>query len=122
MDITPQIAPGLKIIQSYQAGCFRINGEKFSGPVMVMDDKVLPWVPSAQGGIINDDDIRALKGQVDVLLIGMGGQFSMLPPSQRARFIGIGFQVDIMDTPAACRTYNILTMEGRRVAAALHPV
>ena len=69
-----------------------------------------------------NDQIKRLSGQVDVLLIGAGASFVPFTPAERAQYSKLGFTVDVMDTPAACRTYNILAAEGRRVAAALFPV
>ncbi|HPQ50800.1 MAG: Mth938-like domain-containing protein [Alphaproteobacteria bacterium] len=117
MDITPFVSADQKLIQSYTQGRFRINGEVFSYPVLVWGAHVEEWCVSDFTQI--NDQIHALNGQIDVLLIGGGATFSVLSPSKRAAFIGLGFSVDVMDTGAACRTYNVLTAEGRRVAAAL---
>jgi uncharacterized protein len=56
------------------------------------------------------------QGQVDVVLIGMGPQIAALPAGLRMRWRPQGLGVEIMDSPAACRTYNVLLSEGRRVA------
>ncbi|MDD3021351.1 MAG: Mth938-like domain-containing protein [Alphaproteobacteria bacterium] len=119
MDITPLVSADLKLIQSYKTGQFRINGQVYDHPVLILGDSVVAWGVSAFDEV--NDQIRSLEGQVDVLLIGAGESFSVLPPSKRVQFQGLGFTVDVMDTPAACRTYNVLTSEGRRVAAALIP-
>ncbi len=120
MDITPLVSADLKLVQSYKAGQFKINGQVYDHPVLICGENVSKWNVSAFDQV--NDQIRALTGQIDVLLIGAGVSFSVLPPAQRAQFQGLGFTVDVMDTPAACRTYNVLTSEGRRVAAALIPV
>lgn len=120
MDITPLMRPELKIIQSYGAGFFRVNGEIFKSPILIMGESVSLWTGAERPSEVSDD-IRALTGQIDMLLIGMGGTFSVLPPSKRLPFKELGMTVDVMDTPSACRTYNVLTAEGRRVAAALIP-
>ncbi len=56
---------------------------------------------------------------VELLLIGAGTQFAVVPPDLRERFRPTGIAVDAMDTGAACRTYNVLLAEGRQLAAAL---
>ena len=63
--------------------------------------------------------------EFDVLLVGMGER--MRPPpdgfaAARAALEAAGAGVDVMATPSACRTYNVLLAEGRRVAAALTPI
>ncbi|MCB1557762.1 MAG: Mth938-like domain-containing protein [Alphaproteobacteria bacterium] len=120
MDITPLVSSNLKLIQSYKTGQFRINGQVFDGPVLIHGEQAEEWCVSSFDDI--NAQIKSLDGHIDVLLIGAGASFSVLPPAQRAKFQGFGFTVDVMDTPAACRTYNVLTSEGRRVAAALIPV
>lgn len=120
MDITPLVTPELKLIQSYAAGMFRINGEVYQCPVLVYGETVEEWRVSSFRDV--NEQIKNLVNQIDVLLIGAGARFSVLPPSQREAFAGLGFTVEVMDTPAACRTYNVLTAEGRQVAAALIPV
>ncbi len=122
VDITPLMRPEQKLIQSYATGSFRINGEVFAHPILVMGESVATW-QCGDNPLSLSDDLRALSGQVDVLLIGLGiAGATPLPPSQRAALNGLGMTIDIMDTPSACRTYNVLTAEGRRVAAALIPV
>lgn len=120
MDITPLMRPEQKIIQSYGAGFFRVSGEILKHAILITDENVIEWMGAAEPLQVSAD-ILALKGTVDILLIGMGTNFPVLPPSKRAQFAELGMTVDIMDTASACRTYNVLTAEGRRVAAALLP-
>ena len=123
MDITPQVSASLKIIQSYKGAGFRINGQIYEGAIIVCGDEVRPWPRRQEDNPLEiSDALRALVGQVDVVLIGMGRQSACISPAIRSKFRGLGFSVDAMDTPAACRTYNVLTAEGRRVAAALLPI
>ena len=122
VDITPLMRPEQKLIQSYSSGSFRVNGEVFKHPILVMEDSVKEWV-CGNKPLSLSDDLRALSGKIDVLLIGLGSAGATpLPPSQRAALTGLGMTIDIMDTPSACRTYNVLTAEGRRVAVAAIPV
>ena len=58
----------------------------------------------------------------EILLIGCGPRMQMLPPGLRQALKAIGVVAEPMDTGAACRTYDILISEGRRVAAALLPM
>ena len=121
MDITPLMRPELKIIQSYGAGFFRVNGEALKYPILIADESVGEWV-GANEPLTISDQILSLQGKIDMLLIGMGKNFTVLPPSKRTQFANLGMTVDIMDTASACRTYNVLTAECRRVAAALLPI
>jgi len=59
---------------------------------------------------------------VDVLFVGTGAETAHLPATLRARLEAAGLGVEAMATPPACRAYNVLLSEGRRIAAALLPV
>jgi uncharacterized protein len=57
-----------------------------------------------------------------VIFVGTGAEMAHLPPALRSALEGAGIGVEPMNTPAACRTYNVLLSEGRRVALAALPV
>lgn len=63
--------------------------------------------------------VFAANATVDLLLIGCGAQMRAIPASLRTALREVGIAVEAMDTGAACRTFNVLLSEGRRVAAAL---
>lgn len=123
MDITPRIAASSQVIQSYANGGFKIAGKAYAGAVIVTQDSVMPFA----GPGFSDLNEGALKDIVaglpplEVLLIGAGASAVMPPPFVRAASREIGIGVDIMDTGAACRTFNVLLTEGRQVAALLYP-
>ncbi len=120
-DVTPLIQAGQKIIQSYAAGKFKINGVYYEYPVIVTSFDVSEW-PSASLNSLSPDFFLKWKDDIDVLIIGSGAKGALLMPQKRAEFKEAGFSIEIMDTGAACRTFNVLTAEGRRIAAALLPV
>jgi uncharacterized protein len=125
MDVTPLIPPDQKVIQSYTEGRFRISGEIFETPVIVGAGFVQPWnIPAGLTAIAPEDadQFQFLSGKIDVLLIGTGATATFLMPAIRQAFKDKGLPVEVMDTGAACRTFNVLSAEGRRVAAALVPV
>lgn len=125
MDVTPLIPEGRQIIQAYPAGGFKVSGVSYDGAVLVMPDKTVIWPAPADLSKIRADDFSLLfdhADDVDVLLFGMGTRAGFLPPSVRADLRAKNLVIDAMDTGAACRTYNVLMAEGRRVAAALMPV
>jgi len=118
MDVTPLIRAHQKIIQSYAAGQFRISGEMFTGSVIVGFDFVRPWTDPQ----IEPQAFAEFSGQVDVLIIGTGATASFVMPAVRQQFRDLKLPVEMMDTGAACRTFNVLTAEGRQVVAALKAV
>jgi uncharacterized protein len=108
-------------VQAYGDGRFRISGEAVTGSVVVWPDGWTAWTVVDAAAIAADDlaPIRALAGTVDILLIGCGAKFGPEPAGLRASLKAVGIALEWMDTGAACRTYNVLIGEGRRVAAAL---
>lgn len=123
-DITPLIRADQKIIQSYSPGAFRISGEVFRQPVIITPDRVIQW--AAQGAVssMTEADFAPLLETmpIDVVLLGCGARADILMPALRRRLREQGLVIDVMDTGAACRTYNVLMAEGRRIAAAVLPV
>ena len=112
-------------IDGYAPDGFRIAGAFYEGALILRAAGIDGWSASdldlsAAGPLL------ALKGEIDVLLVGTGADLFEVPPPFRGAFAKIesdpaGFGVDYMTTPSACRTYNVLLSEGRRVAAALLP-
>jgi uncharacterized protein len=127
MDVTPLVKAGSKIIQSYAGGSFRISGQLYTGPVIVTPDQVIAWDAPQEFSALTLEHFKPLvascsEALLDVVLLGAGKNFAILPPALRAALKAQGLSVDVMDTGAACRTYNVLLAEGRRVLAALLPV
>ena len=76
-----------------------------------------------QGELDRDQATRlALADTVDVLFVGTGADTAHIPADLRITLEDAGIGVEAMATPAACRTYNVLLSEGRRVALAVIPV
>ena len=123
MDITPLVPEGRQIIESYGDDGFRISGERYPGPVIVWPEGVVPWEVSgiASAAIETLDAVFSAEPPIEILLIGSGAAFEMAPAPLRAALGTRGLSVESMDTGAACRTYNVLMAEDRRVAAALIP-
>ena len=123
MDITPLVPEGRQIIESYGDDGFRINGERYPGPVIVWPEGVAAWAVSGIGAAAIEtlDAVFAAEPPIEILLIGSGATFEMAPAALRSALGARGVSIESMDTGAACRTYNVLMAEDRRVAAALIP-
>jgi len=117
MRLTEMKFDGPTPIDGYGPGFFRVASEVYHGPLLVLPGRVEGWK-----GLGDWAPIFAAQDQIDVLFLGMGAQIAALPAVDRALFDTAGIGVEIMATPAACRTYNVLLAEGRRIAAALMPV
>ncbi len=125
MDVTPLIQQGSKIIQSYAGGRFKISAQVYESAVFVTPASVEKWNFTGEFDdlALSDFDVLTAKsGEFDVVLFGCGGVMRFLPPELQISLKNKGISMDMMDTSAACRTYNVLMAEGRRVIAVLLPV
>ena len=126
MDVTPLIPGGRQIIEGYGEGRFRVANLVYEGAVIVFLERTIAWpVAAAQDASLENLApviAAAREGSVDLLLFGQGKRMLLVPPALRQSLREAGIVVEPMDTGAACRTYNVLMAEGRRVAAALIPV
>ena len=104
-------------IEGYGPGFFRIGGRVFEGPIAVLPTGVEAW-----GGLDDAATLLAAREALDVLFVGTGAEIAHLPGDLRSALEAAGIGVETMNSPAACRTYNVLLGEGRRVGLALLPV
>lgn len=108
-DITPLIKSNQMVIQSYGAQGFRISGTQHATNVIVLPDRVIAWDGEDFSPLI------AIKGDIDLVILGTGKTVKLLKKEMKPE----GLHFDVMDTGAACRAYNALMADGRRIAAAL---
>lgn len=120
-DITPLIPEGRKLIKSYGGGRFNISGQEHEGSIIILPEQVLAWPVTT----IQQIDVAAIeplirfKDQIEVLLIGSGATFAFPAPDVLRTLKSHGMIIEVMDSGAACRTYNVLLAEERQVAAAI---
>jgi uncharacterized protein len=127
MDLTPLIAPDRQIIESYGQQGFRVSGVNYPGGAIVFPDTTIAWSAEAMIDVTVQslEPVRVRAGTeraIEILLLGCGARMRLVPPTLRAAFRVHRIVIDEMDSGAACRTYNVLMGEGRRVAAALLPI
>ncbi|QQP91586.1 Mth938-like domain-containing protein [Skermanella sp. TT6] len=124
MDVTPLIPADRQVIDAYGPGIFRVSGTLYEGPVLVFPDRTQGWQAGsfAELSVESFSVIRGAQPAVEILLLGSGPKMGLLPSKLRRELREAGIVVDVMETGAACRTYNVLLSEERRVAAALLPV
>lgn len=106
-----------KPVEGYGPGFFRIGGQVIHGAMLVGPEGAGPW-----GGLEDIAPLLAMAGEVDVLFVGTGADVAHLPDDLQHALDEAGIGVEAMASPAACRTYNVLLSEGRRIALALLPV
>ena len=104
-------------IDSYGPGFFRIEGKIIKSGIVCSRFDVSPWTGYKDLNILEE-----LQNKIDVLFIGTGNEICQVPESFCKKLREIGLAMEIMSTPSACRTYNVLLSEGRRIAIAAIPV
>ncbi len=124
MDVTPIIPADRQVIDTYAPGRFRISNVVHEGSVIVMPDRTLSWSVENFGQFTVEslEPVLTAEPKVEILLIGTGERMQLLHSSLRRQLKEAGIVADVMDTRAACRTYNVLLSEARRVAAVLIPI
>jgi uncharacterized protein len=123
MDITPLVPAGRQIVEAYGEGRFRVSGAVIEGSALIFPTRSGAWPVADIAGVDVDSLATVIgagqAGEVEILLLGCGARIAPVPRALRDVLRAAGVVVEPMDTGAACRTYNLLMAEGRRVAAAL---
>ena len=124
LDILPVFPQGRQLIQSYGDGRFSISEKKYDHPLLVFPQYTVPWLPIDEKNLRLDDFEKVLSAEpaVDTLLLGCGKVTMFIPLLLRDALKDRGVVLEPMDTGAACRTFNVLLGEDRRIAAAVMQV
>lgn len=126
MDVTPLIPEGRQIVEAYGDGGFKVSGKAYQGAVQVFPGRTLAWDARDFASLTAEDFTGIIdagrSGEVSLMLLGSGARMQMLPAQLRQVLRQAGVVTEVMDTGAACRTYNVLMAEGRLIVAALLPV
>jgi uncharacterized protein len=120
MRFTQDQSSGVNTIRAYGAGELRINEESFRGAVLVSASTILlePEIHSVLD-LGAEHTARILALEPEVVLLGTGMRQTFPAAAFGAKFLRAGIGFEVMDTGAACRTFNVLVGEQRRVVALL---
>jgi uncharacterized protein len=114
----------VQLIRSYGPGRFLIGQREWRSPVLVTPTLTVAW-SAARAEELSLDNLAPLGSAAvptELLVLGCGPRAVFVPPGMRAQLKGAGMALEVVDTGSACRIYNVLLAEGRRVAAALVPL
>ena len=107
-------------IRAYQPGTIQVNDLEFTHSIIVTPEKCInDWIPQSIDELKREHLDIILELRPDILLIGTGSTLEFPDLAVYGELINHGIGVEVMNTHAACRTYNALTAEDRSVAAAL---
>ena len=122
MELTKQTPlGGLQVIQGYGQAGFKVSGVRHQGSILVLPDRTISW-SVAQTSELTLQSLQPMieaNPAIEIVIVGCGASALMLPLTLREVMRSKKIGIESMDTGAACRTFNVLASEGRRVAAAL---
>jgi uncharacterized protein len=108
------------VVTGVGPGWVRVNAEVYRHSLLLAPDAVVaPWTMAGFDALTETDFARLLEIEPAVVVFGSGTRLRFPHPRLTRPLTAAGVGIETMDTAAACRTYNILAAEGRRVAAAL---
>ncbi|MDR2881282.1 MAG: Mth938-like domain-containing protein [Azoarcus sp.] len=112
-------SPDINLLTAHGEHFVSINRVRHDVPLIVTPERIVPnW--ATEFDALTADDFTALANLgPKIVLLGTGRRQRFPAPALLGPLIKAGVSLEPMDTPAACRTYNILALEGREVAAAL---
>jgi len=120
VKIQREQAEGRNLFTGYGEGYVAVNGARYTSSLVVSGERIVADWPANSVAALTADHLAAIvELKPEVLLLGTGASFAFPDPVIMAPVYKAGIGVEVMDTPAACRTYNILLGEGRNVVAAL---
>ena len=120
MKIEREQAAGRNLFTGYGEGYVEVNRARHSSSLVVSGDRlVTDWPVTSVEGIQADHLAAIVELSPEIVLLGTGRTFTFPEPRLLAPLHNAGIGVEVMDTAAACRTYNVLAGESRKVVAAL---
>lgn len=106
-------------VRWWKPGEFRIGKDVWREPVLLSPQEVLPWPVQENEPVTLQQLAPLIAQQPDVIILGTGETQNFPDHDLGMKLLNRGIGLEVMDTGAACRTYNVLASEGRAVAAAL---
>jgi uncharacterized protein len=119
MKIDRVAAEGRNLFTGYGEGYVVINGQKVTRSVLVTGNRIDDWDAASVEAITPAHVAALLEARPQIVLVGSGPRFAFPDPQVMAPLYAARIGIEVMDTPAACRTFNILLAEDRNVVAAL---
>ena len=110
---------GVNTITGYGEGYVMVNGERRVSSLVVLPDRIEPWEAKTFDQLSAEDFTFLKSLQAEIVLLGTGARQRFPHPRLTAALAQAGIGLEVMDLQAACRTYNILVAEERKVAASL---
>jgi uncharacterized protein len=122
MDLTLEIPGDHLFIRSVSGAGIQVADVHYSGPIIISATRIVEdWTASEAIDFAECDLEKILELDPEIVLLGTGARQVFLPPERMMYFYSRNVGVEVMNTEAACRTFNVLVSESRKVVAALLP-
>jgi uncharacterized protein len=119
MKIQLETGGGQNLVRAYAPGSVTINDKAYSRSLIVTPQTLTDWPPASFADLLAAHFEMLAELRPEVVILGTGVKLRFPPPSLTRALVEANIGLEVMDTGAACRTYNILMGDGRRVVAAL---
>jgi uncharacterized protein len=119
MKLHASAPSGVQVVTAYGADYVAVNGVRYQDSIVLLPERVVPWGGRAFDALTADDFGFLATLQAEIVLLGTGARQRFPHPRLTAALRDARIGLEVMDVQAACRTYNILVAEARKVAAAL---
>ena len=119
MKLHASAPSGAQVVTAYGDDYVAVNGVRHEQSIVVLPDRVQPWAARSFESLTEADFAELLQAGADILILGTGAKQRFPHPRLTAPLARSGIGLEVMSLHAACRTYNILVAEERKVAAAL---
>lgn len=110
---------GQNLFTGYGPGYVVVNGERRNAHLVVSAEQILEWDITHFDALSPDHFESLVAHRPEIVILGTGNTLRFPHPSLSQPLYSAGIGFEVMDTQSACRTYNILCAEGRKVTAAL---
>ncbi len=110
---------GINLIAAYGDNYIQIREQRHQDSLILLPDAITDWPVPAFSALTAAHLTQLLQYGPELVLLGTGRRHRLPPAALYGDLVNAGVGLESMDTGAACRTYNILAADGRRVAAAL---
>jgi len=115
-----ETSAALNTFTAYGEGYVMVNDRRFERSIVVLPERIIADWEATSFEALTPGHLAALVGLgSEILLLGTGARLRFPKPEILRPLVEAGIGVEVMDVRAACRTYNILMAEERKIAAAL---
>ena len=120
MKFLQEVRPAMNVVTGYAPGAIQLGPRRLEGPVALSAEQVLhPWQAAPVGELAFEHFTELLAWQPEIVLLGTGERQQFPQPAFMAAMLSRRIGLEVMDSRAACRTYNVLVSEARAVVLAL---